>query len=86
MIILGITEKHLKDNKIIRPSQHRLTNGKSCFINLISFQNKITKLEDGGKAVDVVFLEFSKAFGTVPHSILWTNCTAVRCTGTQYTG
>jgi len=30
----------------------------------------VTHLVDEGKAVDVVYLEFSKSFDTVPHSIL----------------
>ncbi|KAK4817640.1 hypothetical protein QYF61_021786 [Mycteria americana] len=32
-------------------------------------QDKVTRLVDEGKAVDTVFLDFSKAFDTVPHSI-----------------
>ncbi|KAK4831136.1 hypothetical protein QYF61_015439 [Mycteria americana] len=35
-----------------------------------SFYVKVTCLVDEGKAVDVVFLDFSKVFDTVPHSIL----------------
>jgi len=38
--------------------------------NLISFYDQVTRLEDEGKAVDVVYLDFSKAVDTVPHSIL----------------
>ena len=38
--------------------------------NLISFYNWVTRLVDEGKAVDVVYLDFSKAFDMVSHSIL----------------
>ena len=38
--------------------------------NLISFYNQMTGLVNEGKAVDVVYLDFSKAFDTVSHSIL----------------
>jgi len=38
--------------------------------NLISFYDQVTLLVDEGKAVDVVCLDFSKAFDAVSHSIL----------------
>ena len=36
--------------------------------NLISFYDQVARLMDAGKAVDVVYLDFSKAFDTVSHS------------------
>ncbi|CAM5125701.1 unnamed protein product [Eretmochelys imbricata] len=62
--------KHLEERKMIRNSQHGFTKGKSCLTNLIAFYDEITGSVDEGKAVDVLFLDFSKAFGMVSHSIL----------------
>ncbi|KAF1443079.1 hypothetical protein FQV21_0001647, partial [Spheniscus demersus] len=68
--ILRALTRHEQDNKGIRPSQHGFTRGRSCLTNLISFYDQVTRLVDEGKAVDVVCLDFSKAFDTVSHSIL----------------
>ncbi|CAM5099949.1 unnamed protein product [Eretmochelys imbricata] len=62
--------KHLEERKVIRNSQHGFTKGKSCLTNLIAFCDEMTGSVDEGKAVDVLFLDFSKAFDTVSHSIL----------------
>jgi len=60
----------VKDNQGIRPSQHRFMKGRSCLTNLISFYDQVTCLVDEGKAADIVYLNFNKAFDTVLHSIL----------------
>ncbi|CAM4587958.1 unnamed protein product [Lepidochelys kempii] len=62
--------KHLHEEKVIRNSQHGFTKGRSCLTNLIAFYDEITGSVDEGKAVDVLFLDFSKAFDMVSHSIL----------------
>jgi len=69
-VIIGDFEKHLRDNAYIRHSQHRFTMEKSCLTNVISFYHKVTHLVDHEKPVDLVRLDFSKAFDTVSHSIL----------------
>ena len=60
----------LKVNQWIKASEHGFTNGRSCLTNLISFYDKVTRVVDEGKAADVVYLDFSKAFDTVPHNNL----------------
>ncbi|CAM4672926.1 unnamed protein product [Lepidochelys kempii] len=62
--------KHLHERKVIRNIQHGFTKGRSCLTNLIAFYDEITGSVDEGKAVDVLFLDFSKAFDMVSHSIL----------------
>ena len=65
-IISGTIMDQLKVNQGIRPSQHGFTNGRSCLTNLFSFYDKVTRLVGEGQAVDVVYLDFSKAFDTPP--------------------
>ena len=69
-IVLREIMRHMRDDRGIRPSQHGFMKGRSCLTNLISFYDLVTHLVDEGKAVDVVYLDFSKAFDTVSHSIL----------------
>ncbi|NXM00374.1 LIN1 transcriptase, partial [Tyrannus savana] len=69
-IILCAITQQLQDGQGIRPSQHGFRRGRSCLTNLISFYDQVTHLVDEGKAVDVVYLDFSKAFDTVSHNIL----------------
>ncbi|KAK4827692.1 hypothetical protein QYF61_020826 [Mycteria americana] len=70
LFILSVLNRHVQANQGIRPSQHGFRKGRSCLTNLISFYDKVTRLVDEGKAGDVVYLDFSKAFDTVSHSIL----------------
>ncbi|CAM4662815.1 unnamed protein product, partial [Caretta caretta] len=62
--------KHLEERKVIRNSQHGFTKGKSCLTNLIAFYGEITGSVDMGKVVNVIYLDFSKAFDMVSYSIL----------------
>jgi len=68
--ILSALAGHVKDNQGIRPSQHGFMKGRSCLTNLFSFYDQVTRLVHEGKAVDVVYLDISKALDTVSHSIL----------------
>ena len=57
---------HLTENKLIKDSQHGFIKGRSCSTNLIVFLDKLTEIVDRGKCADVFYLDFSKAFDTVP--------------------
>jgi len=63
--ILSALTRHMKDNQGIRPSQHGFMKGRSCLTNLISFYDQVTCLVEEAKAVDVIYLDFSKAFDIV---------------------
>src|SRR5208282_3780371 len=41
--------------------------GRSCLTNLLSFLDKVSGIVDDGECVDVIFLDFAKAFDKVPH-------------------
>ena len=54
----------LVKHKLINPSQHGFLKARSCLTNLLCFFEEITKW------VDVIYLDFQKAFDKVPHQRL----------------
>ena len=52
----------LESNKLIKDSQHGFRNKRSCLTNLLEFMEKVAKYLDSGEPVDVIYLDFQKAF------------------------
>ena len=69
-----IIRDHMMDflikHKLINPSQHGFLKAKSCLTDLLCFLEEITKWVDDGSPVDVIYLDFQKAFDKVPHQRL----------------
>lgn len=61
IIIMGVTETCLKVDSVNGHRQHAFTSRKFCLMYLVSFYDKVTHLDDWGKALDVVCLDFSNA-------------------------
>ncbi|CAM5123271.1 unnamed protein product, partial [Eretmochelys imbricata] len=77
-VVCKVLEKNLKE-KVVKDIevngkwdkiQHGFTKGRLCQTNLISFFEKVTEFVDKRNAVDLIYLDFSKAFDTVPHGEL----------------
>ncbi|CAM4434037.1 unnamed protein product [Lepidochelys kempii] len=60
----------MEERKVIRNSQHGFTKDKSCLTNVIAIYDEITGSVNMRKAVDGIYLDCSKAFVTISHSIL----------------
>ena len=60
-------------HKLINHSQHGFLKAKYCLTNLICFFEEITKWVDEGYPVDIIYLDFQKAFDKVQHQRLILN-------------
>ena len=55
-------------------SQHGFMSGRSTLTNLLEYLEVLTKLVDDGHSVDILYLDFAKAFDKVPHQRLVDKC------------
>ena len=61
---------HLKLNNLISEAQHGFIGGRSCSTNLMTAMEDWTDALEKGEATDIIYLDFAKAFDTVPHERL----------------
>jgi len=62
--------EHLEKHTLVRDSQHRFVRNKSCVTNLLVFVEEVANYLDSRYPVDVIYLDFQKAFDKVPHKRL----------------
>jgi len=65
-IIVDKLVDHLEGNNLLRNSQHGFRRHRSCLTNLLEFFHEVFTEHDQCKAVDVVYMDFQKAFDKVP--------------------
>ena len=58
-----------KENNLYNPSQHGCRSGRSCLSQLIEHLDNVLSLLEKGENVDVVYLDFSKAFDKVDFKV-----------------
>ena len=59
---------HVEDHKILTNLQHGFRSGRSCETQLITTTHDLLSSLNSKSQIDVVILDFSKAFDTVPHA------------------
>jgi len=69
-LLRDVIVEHLERHMLICDSQHGFRKGRSCLTNLLVFLDKVTESINDGLSVDVIFLDFAKAFDKVPHQRL----------------
>jgi len=62
--------KHLDETAAFSKLQHGFMQGRSCLTNLLETFESWTEALDKGYGLDVLYLDFKKAFDTVPHKRL----------------
>jgi len=76
---------HITKYNLIKESQHGFLKRRSCLTNLLEFLEIVTNYIDQGYPIDVIYLNFQKAFDKVPHKRLMMKINAMGITGDVFT-
>ena len=68
--VINVSLGNYINKNVLENSQHGFRKGRSCQTNLIEFNDRVGKWLDEGKSVDVLYLDFAKAFDKVDHERL----------------
>ena len=66
-IIRDNVVNYLTVHSLIKNTQHGFVAKRSCTTNLLEFLETVTKIADDGHPLDIIYLDFAKAFDKVPH-------------------
>ena len=72
---------HMEEHTLHSDNEHGFRKGRSCLLKLLPHYDWILQNLGKGKNVDVVFLDFAKAFDKVDHSILLHKIKSMEITG-----
>lgn len=83
-IIRDAIVEHFTQYKLYANCQHGFRNKRSCISQLLEVIEDLTVYLNDGKNIDIVYLDFRKAFDTVPHQRLLTKLKSYGITGQVY--
>ena len=58
---------HMKKNKLFSPRQYGFISGRSTTLQLLTILDIWTEALDKGYSIDIIYMDFQKAFDVVPH-------------------
>ena len=73
--------EHLEQNKLISDEQHGFVRGRSCITHLLDVLDDWTTALEEGYSIDAIYMDFRKAFDSVPHCRLMSKLEALGIRG-----
>ena len=69
-IVTRLIQLHLDKNNLLHDGQHGFRPGRSCITNLLIARESWAQARSRKRDIDVIYIDFSKAFDKVPHKRL----------------